>query len=222
MIFRIRFISTLVLCAALLPLPAHAANPIAPQNVLYEMERDFYRLKIPTGKIDGIIDGKTQRALCVWREMTNRLITRKLPTKSDIQAIAMTQDLFPTTAMALGLNINLRCQTAIWIREDVETPYKIFPVSSGKTEFETILGTYNVGWLIDDWYESRTYPEGWMYRPQFFNKGQAIHGSIDDSMVQTYPASHGCVRMIQKDIDYLWDNNFGKNSLIHVYGSWIG
>jgi hypothetical protein len=153
--------------------------------------------------------------------MTNRPIHRKLPTKSDIQAIAVTQDLFPTTAMQLGLNINLRCQTAVWIREDVETPYKIFPVSSGKADFETILGTYNVGWLIDDWYESRTYPEGWMYRPQFFNSGQAIHGSLDDSMVHTYPASHGCVRMRQKDIDYLWDNNFGKESLIHIYGTWI-
>jgi hypothetical protein len=217
---RLLAIAAISLAQLLAPSAAHAATPAS--NVLYEMERDFYRLKIPTGKIDGVIDGKTQRALCVWREMTNRPINRKLPTTADIQAIAMTEGIFVTTSMQLGLNINLRCQAAVWVREDLETPYKIFPVSSGRPGFETIRGTYNVGWLIDDWYESRTYPEGWMYRPQFFNKGQAIHGSLDDSMVQTYPASHGCVRMIQKDIDYLWDNGFGKNSLIHIYGTWIG
>ena len=218
---KLRLLTVTVAALTLISPTAYAATPIAPQNVLYEMERDFYRLKIPTGKIDGIIDGKTQRALCVWREMTTRPINRKLPTIADIQAIATTEQIFPTTSMSLGLNINLRCQSAVWVREDVEHPYTIFPVSSGKKDFETILGTYNVGWLIDDWYESRTYPEGWMYRPQFFNKGQAIHGSLDDSMVQTYPASHGCVRMLQKDIDYLWDNNFGKDSLIHIYGKWI-
>ena len=219
---RLLSIIAISLTSLISPAVAQASTPIAPQNVLYEMERDFYRLKIPTGKIDGVIDGKTQRALCVWREMTTHPVNRKLPTKAEIQAIATTEQIFVTTSMALGLNINLRCQSAVWVREDLEDPYKIFPVSSGKAGFETILGTYNVGWLIDDWYESRTYPEGWMYRPQFFNKGQAIHGSLDDSMVQTYPASHGCVRMIQKDIDYLWDNNFGKNSLIHIYGNWIG
>ena len=219
---RLLSIIAISLTSLISPAVAQASTPIAPQNVLYEMERDFYRLKIPTGKIDGVIDGKTQRALCVWREMTTRPVNRKLPTKAEIQAIATTEQIFVTTSMALGLNINIRCQSAVWVREDLENPYKIFPVSSGKAGFETLLGTYNVGWLIDDWYESRTYPEGWMYRPQFFNKGQAIHGSVDDSMVQTYPASHGCVRMIQKDIDYLWDNNFGKNSLIHIYGNWIG
>jgi lipoprotein-anchoring transpeptidase ErfK/SrfK len=77
-----------------------------------------------------------------------------------------------------------------------------------------------VGWLIDDWYESRSYPDGWMYRPQFFNMGQAIHGSSLDSAVHSYPASHGCVRMLHKDIDYLWANGFGKGSVVNVYGTW--
>ncbi len=221
---RTRLLAAFAISLAVLLTPsfAEAAPSKVPSKVLYEMERDFYRLKIPTGKIDGVIDGKTQRALCVWREMTTRTINRKLPTKSEIQAIAMTEQLFVSTSMQLGLNVNLTCQAAIWVREDVETPFKIFPVSTGRAGFETLLGVYYVGWLIDDWYESRTYPEGWMYRPQFFNQGQAIHGSLDDSMVMTYPASHGCVRMMQKDIDYLWNNNFGKKSLINVYGYWEG
>lgn len=212
----------LLLCAQFL-VPSHAnAAPAKPTIQLYEMERDFYRLGIPTGKIDGVIDGQTQRALCVWRELTGQLISRALPTKRDIQEIAKTDQLFATTEMRYGLNVNLQCQSAIWIREQLENPMKIFKVSTGRATFETAIGDYQVGWLIDDWYESRTYPEGWMYRPQFFDRGRALHGSSDDSMVQSYPASHGCVRMMQNDVDYLWDNGFTKGSIVNIYGKWIG
>jgi lipoprotein-anchoring transpeptidase ErfK/SrfK len=124
--------------------------------------------------------------------------------------------------MELGLNINLACQSAVWVRELVDAPIKIFKVSTGRATFETAPGHFTVGWLVDDWYESRTYPEGWMYRPQFFDRGRALHGSLEDSMVHSYPASHGCVRMMQKDVDYLWDNGFTKGSLVHVYQKWRG
>jgi hypothetical protein len=56
---------------------AEAAPTKAPIQ-LFEMERDFHRLGIPTGKIDGVIDGQTQRALCVWRELTGREMNRSL------------------------------------------------------------------------------------------------------------------------------------------------
>lgn len=193
-----------------------------PPIQLYEMERDFYRLGIPTGKIDGVIDGQTQRALCIWRELTGNVISRALPSDSDVQQIALTEYLFPIPTMQLGININLRCQSAVWIREQVDSPMKIFKVSTGRAGFETARGSYKVGWLIDDWYESRTYPEGWMYRPQFFDRGRALHGSLDDSMVKAYPASHGCVRMLHKDVDYLWDNGFGKGSTVNICGTWVG
>jgi lipoprotein-anchoring transpeptidase ErfK/SrfK len=212
----------LLICAQSLATVSASAAPAKPPIQLYEMERDFYRLGIPSGKIDGVIDGQTQRALCVWRELTNQDISRALPTKRDIQEIAKTDQLFATTQMRYGLNVNLQCQSAIWIREQLESPMKIFKVSTGRPTFETAIGDFQVGWLIDDWYESRTYPEGWMYRPQFFDRGRALHGSSDDSMVQSYPASHGCVRMIQKDVDYLWDNGFAKGSIVNIYGTWRG
>ena len=213
-----------LLAIAFLLLPTQAIALEKPtvytDNVRYEMERDFYRLKIPTGKIDGEIDSNTMRAVCLWRELTGRTPLRAYPTKSDIQAIANTDYLFPTTEMKLGLNINLTCQTALWLREDIENTFSIFKISSGKSGFETIPGTFTVGWLIDDWYESRSYPDGRMYRPQFFNMGQALHGSSVDSAVHSYPASHGCVRMLHKDVDYLWENGFGKGSVVNVYGKW--
>jgi hypothetical protein len=97
-------------------LPAGSAAITKPPIQLYEMERDFYRLGIPTGKIDGVIDGQTQRALCVWRELSGQEISRALPSKRDIQEIAKTDQLFATTEMRYGLNVNLQCQSAIWVR----------------------------------------------------------------------------------------------------------
>ena len=199
---------------------AHAATTPPPYKV--SLEKKLHRLGIPTGKIDGIFDGQTRRALCVWRELTEANVNRNLPANSEYNEIQSTDILFPSNELIAGLNINLTCQSAIWLQYETSTPLTIFKISSGRPTLETTPGTYSIGWSIDDWYESRRYPDGWMYRPLFFYNGQALHGSESDSMVHSYPASHGCVRMMQADIDTLWSAGFGKGSTVHVYGKWIG
>jgi lipoprotein-anchoring transpeptidase ErfK/SrfK len=48
-------------------------------------------------------------------------------------------------------------------------------------------------------------PLGDLYRPKFFTwTGIAVHGY---SSVPPYPASHGCVRVPNVAIDYMWANN---------------
>jgi hypothetical protein len=48
-------------------------------------------------------------------------------------------------------------------------------------------------------------PLGQLYRPKYFtNTGIAVHGYTD---VPPYPASHGCVRVSNSAIDYMWANN---------------
>lgn len=197
-----------------------AKAPIDP--VRLQMERDFKRLNIPTGKADGVIDGLSLRAVCVWRELTNRKVSRSFPTDSDMLAIKNTEKLAVPSVRKPGLNINLTCQSAIWIREKEESELRIMQVSTGRKGTETSRGTFKVGWLIDDWYQSHQFPDGLMYRPQFFHTGQALHGATSDLMVHSYPASHGCVRMKRADIDFLWGNSFGKGSTVIVYGTWKG
>lgn len=199
--------------------PKETKSPIDPAT--YQMELDFKRLKIPTGKADGVIDGLSLRAVCVWRELTNRKVSRSLPTEADMQAIKNTENLIVPSVRKPGLNINLTCQSAIWVREK-EVELRIMQVSTGRKGAETSPGTFKVGWLIDDWYQSHQFPDGMMYRPQFFHVGQALHGSPSDLMVHSYPASHGCVRMKRADVDYLWGNGFGKGSTVTVYGTWKG
>jgi len=47
-------------------------------------------------------------------------------------------------------------------------------------------------------------PLGELWRPRFFYSGFAIHG---DSYVPPYPVSHGCVRVSNEAIDWIWANN---------------
>jgi len=45
---------------------------------------------------------------------------------------------------------------------------------------------------------------GTLWRPKFFTGGFTIHG---DSYVPPYPVSHGCVRVSNEAIDWIWANN---------------
>jgi len=45
---------------------------------------------------------------------------------------------------------------------------------------------------------------GQLWRPKFFDAGFAIHG---DTSVPPYPVSHGCARVSNEAIDWIWANN---------------
>lgn len=45
---------------------------------------------------------------------------------------------------------------------------------------------------------------GELFRPKYFTGGYAIHGSPS---VPAFPASHGCVRVTNAAINFIWANN---------------
>jgi hypothetical protein len=56
---------------------------------------------------------------------------------------------------------------------------------------------------------------GQLWRPKFFDGGFAIHG---DSYVPPYPVSHGCVRVSNEAIDWIWANNLAPiGTAVWVY-----
>jgi peptidoglycan hydrolase-like protein with peptidoglycan-binding domain len=69
----------------------------------------------------------------------------------------------------------------------------------------------------------RERPDGWwigdlgqIYRPKYFSGGVAIHGSTS---VPAYPASHGCVRVTVRAMDFIWDNEIlPRGTEVFVYG----
>ncbi len=58
-------------------------------------------------------------------------------------------------------------------------------------------------------------PLGLLYRPRYFHEGVAIHG---DSSVPNHPVSHGCVRVTDAAMDWIWANNLDPmGTAIWVY-----
>ncbi len=184
------------------------------------VEKALARLGLPTGSANGNYDARTRRALCTWRTVTGRRVTRALPTKSEGRAIMALGSLPAARAsMATGLNVSKTCQAAFWVSSS--NRYRaIMPATTGKPGYGTRSGTHRVFVAWHVWRYSTIYPEARMYKPMQFSGGQAVHGSATDLLVKTYPASHGCVRMLHRDIDRLQAGGFGVGSVVRVFGKW--
>jgi len=77
-----------------------------------------------------------------------------------------------------------------------EEPYSV----NGRTEIaDTPAGNWQVGWAFDGVDVGEL---GGLYRPRYFHRdGIAVHGYSD---VPAYPASHGCVRVSNAAMDWIW------------------
>ncbi len=184
------------------------------------VESALARLGLPTGSADGRYDAGTRRAVCAWRTVTGRPAGRGLPSQSEARAIVATGGL-PSAkgSMVTGVNVSVTCQAAFWVGANREYR-RVMAAATGKPGFRTRLGTHRVFRTHSVWRYSTIYPEARMYKPMQFSGGQAMHGSATDRLVKTYPASHGCVRMLHRDIDAMQAGGVGNGTLVRVFGAW--
>lgn len=73
-----------------------------------------------------------------------------------------------------------------------------FNTSTGTSSTPTPPGNFTISRQIDGLRQSDL---GLLWRPKYFNGGIAVHGS--DS-IPGYPASHGCVRVSDPAINWMW------------------
>jgi hypothetical protein len=74
----------------------------------------------------------------------------------------------------------------------------VLDASTGRVAGTTPTGRYTIFRQVDGYDPG---PLGVLYRPKYFNGGVAVHGFPD---VPPYPASHGCVRVTNAAMDWLW------------------
>ena len=85
---------------------------------------------------------------------------------------------------------------------------------NGRTEVaDTPAGHWEVAWAVDGLDVGEL---GGLYRPRYFHRdGIAVHGYSD---VPAYPASHGCVRVSNAAIDWIWSEGLMPiGSAVWVY-----
>ena len=231
-----RLLTRLIILAAgpllLVPMavPANAAShtmlPANKQERL-SVEKHLNSLGLPVGKVNGTYDAESRKGFCAWRELTGRHASTKPLTSKDVTAILATTktDMVPTDNHVTGLNVNKTCQVLVWVTDPKDGPRKIkgvFKVSSGMSGHTTPSGNFHITRQLSGWHESTKYAGAMMYRPKYFLGGIALHGSYTDSLVLPYPASHGCVRMLHRDVDKLWAAHVNPGTPVRVYGTWRG
>jgi N-acetylmuramoyl-L-alanine amidase len=77
-------------------------------------------------------------------------------------------------------------------------------------------GVFSIYWKVDGWHQA---PLGDLYKPSFFNDGEAFHGYPE---VPTYPASHGCARLPMEFADWFYANAVPYGETVYVYGGPTG
>jgi hypothetical protein len=163
----------------------------------------------PEMPVDGISGPVTRRGLCAARLALGFAVNR-----SDMEPGSVEEQfLLASTALPIPpgvategrwIFIDLTCQVLL-TGEGFDRLVHVFPTSTGEPGFETRLQErtrafrYNPALATAGWHNSSTYPveadnplNGNMYRPLYFDRGQAIHGANN---VPTSPQSKGCARL---------------------------
>jgi lipoprotein-anchoring transpeptidase ErfK/SrfK len=108
------------------------------------------------------------------------------------------------------VEIDLDTQTLLLVEDGVVQ--WVFDTSTGARAGTTPRGHWAVYRAVDGYDHS---PLGVLYRPKYFYEGVAVHGYPS---VPPYPASHGCVRVLNAAMDYLWSTDvLARGTPVWVY-----
>lgn len=160
------------------------------------VEEQLHHQRYHVGAVNGRLDETTIGAFFAFQKVAGLTPDGVFGSESWRAMIAA-----PTIAPQRGdltgdrVEVNIARQLILVVRGgEVE---KIFHTSTGKASTPTIRGVFNV-------YEKRNVRQSHnaMYRPVFFIRGYAFHGYPE---VPLQPASDGCMRMFDNDMDVMWD-----------------
>ena len=190
------------------------ASVVAQQTKLNELLVPYGFPEMP---VDGVSGPVTQRALCASRLALGLPVNRSdmAPGSDEEQLLLATTELpIPPNVATEGrwIFIDLTCQILL-TGDGPDRLVNVFRTSTGEAGYETRLQertrAFRFNPALDNggWHESSIYPvpednplNGNMYKPLYFDNGQAIHGANN---VPTSPQSKGCARLKPADQDRL-------------------
>jgi lipoprotein-anchoring transpeptidase ErfK/SrfK len=158
---------------------------------------------------NGTFDSTTEQAVFAFQKWTG------LPRTGTVDLftqVALNDAVRPVPRSTTGYVIEIDKTRQVLIVANGGRAEWVFAVSSGSDHPYTLggvgysahtpEGNFSILRQVDGFDKS---PLGELYRPKYFtNSGDAVHGYTD---VPPFPASHGCVRVSNSAIDYMWANN---------------
>jgi hypothetical protein len=173
---------------------------------------------IPPLLIDGVSGPVTRQRLCAARVAFGLDVsTADMAAGSDEEQLILAADALPVPFTSSirserWILIDQTCQI-MFVGEGVDRLVYVFPTSTGEEGHRTRpqdltpMFRYDPALQNDGWHNSTTFPveednplNGNMYRPLYFDRGQAIHGANN---VPRSPQSKGCARLRVEHQDLL-------------------
>jgi N-acetylmuramoyl-L-alanine amidase len=161
-----------------------------------QLQRRLATLHYDLGPVDGRFGAQTFHAVVAFQKV-NGLVRDGVVGARTWAALARPVIPRPRRWLsASSLEVNLTRQVVYLARQGVVL--RVLDASTGKASTPTPLGNFSIQRRIDGWRQSTL---GLMWRPNYFYRGYAVHGSTS---VPAYPASHGCVRVTIPAMNRLW------------------
>ncbi len=193
------------------------ANVEIQQQKLNEL---FGPYGMPPLTVDGVSGSVTRQRLCAARLALGLPVSRDpMASDSDEQRVLMASpSLLVPTSSAMNAErwilIDQTCQI-MFVGSGAGHLQFVFPTSTGEPGHETRLQDQSRVYRYDPatenggWHDSTDFPvpednplNGNMYKPLYFDGGQAIHGANN---VPTSPQSKGCARLRLENMNQLVD-----------------
>jgi peptidoglycan hydrolase-like protein with peptidoglycan-binding domain len=164
---------------------------------LKQVEARLAEMGYGPGRVDGVIDDNTRRALMLFRKWEGLKLTGGLG-RDEFDAIMNATAPQARDAGYRHVEVDLDRQVLLLIDDDGAIK-RMLPVSTGSNKrynekglrglAYTPTGRFRIYAKIAGWRKS---PLGLLYYPNYFSDGLAIHGNPS---VPHSPQSHGCVRI---------------------------
>ncbi len=174
--------------------------PPGPEQVAALQERLFalgYFVSDPRG-----VDGPGTRNAVMAFQKLHGLERDGVAGPITAAALASAAPVAPRVGSGAHIEVDLVAQVAIVVGDD-GTAVAV-NATTGKAATPTPPGTYTIFRQVDGWDPG---PYGSLYRPKYFTGGIALHGGVP---VLAGPASHGCVRLPDPAVDWLWSSGLAE------------
>jgi peptidoglycan hydrolase-like protein with peptidoglycan-binding domain len=161
------------------------------------LQRRLVALGFWLGAADGRFGPSTRHALTAFQK-ANGLPREGVAGGTTTSALARAVRPRPRSGAGRTVEVDLTRQLLLLVA-DGQVVWA-FDASTGAVAGTTPTGRFKVFRDVDGYDRG---PLGVLYRPKYFYRGVAVHGYPS---VPVRPASHGCVRVTDDAMDWLWAN----------------
>lgn len=188
-------------------------------SAVSSLQQNLANLKYWLGAVDGSFGHMTQQAVFALQKAAG-LVADGIVGPRTYSAISRRVQPARRITGGVGFEVDLRKQLLIATQGNIHYAFNTSTgsgdryYSGGRWKTATtprgdfrMYSLYSRGW--------QSGPLGNLYRPGYYDRGWAIHGSTS---IPSYPASHGCCRLSVEATNMLWRWNwFVKGTRVLIY-----